>query len=106
MNCAAVSCPPIACYKEDKINQQLNLASQSFLDQSIELDPITKTITISMLFSWYRQDFGETDKDILDWIKKHSSSELLQKILTFEKEIKNEKFTIKYATYNWNLNEL
>lgn len=31
LNCGAKSCPPIAFYRYDKINDQLDLATQSFL---------------------------------------------------------------------------
>jgi len=106
LNCGAKSCPSISVYNDDDINDQLDIATETFLDQSVILDSITKTVTLSMLFKWYREDFGNTDGDVLTWIKNHSSESLYQKIVTFENDIKNEKFLIKYAPYDWSLNEL
>jgi hypothetical protein len=106
LNCGAISCPSISIYNDNDINDQLDLATEVFLDQSVILDSITKTITLSMLFKWYREDFGNTDQDVLNWIKNHSSENLYQKIVAFENNINNDKFTIKYAPYDWSLNEL
>lgn len=58
LNCGAVSCPPIAFYTEDKINEQLDLATLSFLENETDIDYSSKTLTISKLFLWYKGDFG------------------------------------------------
>ena len=49
-------------YTEDKIEAQLDTASQSFLDQEVSFtkDPDTGkwTVELSKLFLWYGADFG------------------------------------------------
>ena len=67
-------------------------------------DLATKTITISMLFKWYRQDFGKTDDDIISWIKSHASSTLIQDLTNFELGMNGQKPNIRYSEYNWNIN--
>lgn len=58
LNCGAESCPPIAFYKKEKLDQQLDLASQSFLESETDLYPEEKEVHTSRLLLWYRADFG------------------------------------------------
>ncbi len=58
LNCGAKSCPPIAFYEPDKINEQLDIAVKSYLSQDTEYDSIKNTVKINRLFSWFRGDFG------------------------------------------------
>ena len=108
LNCAAVSCPPIGVYTEEGLDEELALATEGFLDQSVGLEESSKTLTLSMLFSWYRQDFGSTDAEVLAWVKRHASRGLRAKVEAFETALgANVKdLKIKYATYNWDLNDV
>lgn len=58
LNCGAKSCPPIAFYESEKINEQLDIAVQSYLSQDTQYDSIKNTVKINRLFSWFRGDFG------------------------------------------------
>ena len=87
LNCGAKSCPPIAFYNFDKIDQQLNDAMFSFLEQETIVDHTIQTISTSKLLLWYRADFSGT-KGI-----KH----ILSKVLEFD----TAPYKIEYATYSW-----
>lgn len=58
LNCGAVSCPPIALYVVDKIDQQLRLATHSFLENETQINHDNNTIYSTKLFQWYQADFG------------------------------------------------
>jgi hypothetical protein len=58
LNCGAKSCPPIAFYSEQKLNQQLNLAMDSFLESETVIDLKKNKIFVSKLFLWFLGDFG------------------------------------------------
>ena len=58
LNCGARSCPPIAYYTAEQLDQQLHLAEQSFAEQEFVVNHQLKTISCSALFDWYRADFG------------------------------------------------
>lgn len=108
LNCGAVSCPPIGVYTEEDVDAELSLATEGFLDQSVETDPTTKTLTLSMLFSWYRQDFGATDAEVFSWIKRHASPELKARLDSFQASLGPaglEGLKIAYAPYDWRLND-
>jgi hypothetical protein len=109
LNCGAISCPPIAVYSSepDELNNQLALATEGFLDASVSFEPSSRSIVLSMLFKWYRQDFGESDEEIIDWIKRNGTVKLRERFAAFEESIGGRKgIKLKYSEYNWNLNEL
>ena len=107
LNCGAVSCPPIGVYTEESIDDELALATEGFLDQSVAMDAASKTLTLSMLFSWYRQDFGTTDSEVFAWIQRNASPELREKLRTFAATVGDlSGLKITYATYNWDLNDI
>lgn len=58
LNCGAKSCPPIAFYTADNIEQQLETATLSFLDNETDYLEEKKEVHISRLFLWFLSDFG------------------------------------------------
>lgn len=68
LNCGAKSCPPIAFYKIDSLDQQLEMATISLLESETEVFYDRMEIHTTSLMSWYRGDFkGENGiKDILE----------------------------------------
>ncbi|MFK8036953.1 MAG: DUF547 domain-containing protein [Crocinitomicaceae bacterium] len=87
LNCGAKSCPPIAFYSVDNLNEQLNLSSASFLESETIVNPDTRVLTISKLFLWFRKDFGGR-VGIDDMFKTYINLNTLG-------------FKIKYADYDW-----
>jgi hypothetical protein len=78
LNCGAKSCPPIAFYNPNEIDELLDLATQSFLVGESEFNDAEKTVSTTTLFKWFYADFGRTkgirkifkkqlDKDISDY---------------------------------------
>lgn len=87
LNCGAKSCPPIAFYNVDRIEQQLEMASLSFLEGETDVFPDKKEIHISRLFQWFAGDFGG----------KRGTRQILQEKLKLE--TKGQK--IIYKEYSW-----
>lgn len=87
LNCGAASCPPIAFYTQDKIEQQLELATLSFLESETEVDKSKKEIRISKLFIWFQGDFG--------------GPKGIRKILTDKLKVDTKGFKMKYRDYSW-----
>ncbi len=58
LNCGAKSCPPIAFYNTDTIDEQLDLATQSFLENETDFFENKKEVHVTMLFKWFLKDFG------------------------------------------------
>jgi hypothetical protein len=70
LNCGAASCPPIAVYTADGIDDELELATNSYLQGECSYDPDANVVTVPKLFSWYRGDFGGT-AGILECLKRY-----------------------------------
>ena len=56
LNCGAASCPPIAAYDRARLEEQLTLATSSFLASEVVTDGTG--LQVSALLLWYMGDFG------------------------------------------------
>ncbi|CAB9521795.1 Glutaredoxin 3 [Seminavis robusta] len=65
--CGAKSCPQLNEFSVENLDEQLQLASESFCldDNNVVVDENTNTLTLSMIFKWYKSDFGcASSKDL------------------------------------------
>jgi hypothetical protein len=100
--CGARSCPPIAFYESDQIDSQLQLAAESFVNSpQVKILPQERTVSISKIFKWYKEDFGGNDRALLAFLL-HFLDGGEKK--TFLQE-NRDKIRIRYQPYNWNLNQ-
>ncbi len=90
LNCGAKSCPPIAFYNPENLDQQLDLATRSYLTGEAEYDAEDNTVKLPALMSWFRRDFGGKKK-----------MKLLLKKIQIIPEGSNPK--IAFKKYDWNL---
>jgi hypothetical protein len=90
LNCGAKDCPPVAIYTPEKINQQFEEGTKTYLQRTIEYDADAKIAQVTPLFSWFRGDFGgkRGTKKILE------SHGLLETVKGVE---------LKYKDYDWTL---
>jgi len=58
LNCGAKSCPPIAFYKPEELDMQLNLATRIYLKSEVSYNGNENTVDVPVIFSWFRGDFG------------------------------------------------
>lgn len=87
LNCGAKSCPPILFYSHDNLQEQLNMATRSFIRSESEVDESKKEVRVSKIMDWFRGDFG--------------GKKGIRKIISdiFEKDIKEYDLTFKH--YDW-----
>ncbi len=100
--CGARSCPPIGFYEAGQIDFQLQLAAASFINSpQVKISPQVGTMHLSMIFKWYRVDFGgnreSLSETILNFLDEGESK-------TFLKQ-NRDRIRIKYLPYDWKLNE-
>jgi hypothetical protein len=90
LNCGANSCPPIAFYDPNDLEQQLSIAEKSFVKSTSIYHSEKNEVEISELFKWYEEDFnGETG--IIQLLKRNQIIPIWV----------NPKIT--YTQYNWSL---
>jgi hypothetical protein len=58
LNCGAKSCPPIAFYKPEQIDKQLELATKIYLRNEVLFNGKDLTVELPAILSWFRGDFG------------------------------------------------
>lgn len=87
LNCGAKSCPPIAFYQYERLDQQLETATRIFLRSETAIDTVGKTVQVSKILQWFKGDFGG----------KKGIRSLLSKVF-------NRDFTgyrIRFKDYDW-----
>lgn len=87
LNCGAKSCPPIAFYKPEQLDKQLDLATKAYLQGEAEYNEAENTVALPAIMGWFRGDFGRKKKMV----------ELLHH-LQIVPEAKNP--SIKFKKYN------
>jgi hypothetical protein len=116
LNCGANSCPPIGVYdvdNPDNLDSQLQLASKGFLSSAanVQLDAATGIAKLTMLFKWYKSDFGATDMDILEFIKVNGDEKTKSRVDVFLAAVAGDgkegvapTLTLQWMEYDWGLN--
>ena len=54
LNCGAASCQAIRAYDPATVDDQLDVATASYLDRAVEYDPDRDVARVPRLFLWYR----------------------------------------------------
>jgi len=58
LNCGAESCPPVAAYTRDRVDEQLDWATEGYLETQVSYDPDAGTVLVPRVMLWFRGDFG------------------------------------------------
>ena len=99
VNCASIGCPNLQpqAFSASNLQALLGKSAQQFLahDRGIQINQ--DSITLSSIFEWYSEDFGENETQILDTISEYLEPDQQQKI-------KANTFAIQYQ-YDWRLND-
>jgi hypothetical protein len=100
LNCASGGCPrlPREAFTPDKVDAQLSREARRFVNEprNVDYDPATKTVKLSHIFDWYKDDFGKAPAKVIAWIDTYRAPGA--KIPTDAK--------IVYVDYDWTLNDV
>lgn len=111
VNCASIGCPMLfnEAFTAAKVDALLEQGLKSFLSDSSRntYDVKSKTLQISKIFDWYKEDFEKGYlgfSSVADVMAKYA--ELLTNDSAGQKAIRAKTVPIKYLNYDWNLNSL
>jgi hypothetical protein len=90
LNCGAESCPPIAAYTREAIDDQLDMATAGYLETAVEYDPDAGTAHVPRLMLWFRADFG-------------GKSGILSVLREYDQIPRNETPSLSYKDWSWSL---
>jgi hypothetical protein len=100
--CGARSCPPISFYEAEQIDFQLHLAAESFINSpQVKIIPSERMVLLSMIFKWYKTDFGGGDQALMDtlliYLDEGEKKDFLKQ--------NRDGVRIRYQPYDWSLNQ-
>ena len=90
LNCGAKSCPFIAIYTPDRVEEQLDITTRDYLAKTTEYDAENDKVKVTSLMSWFRADFGG----------KKGGVKLLKKYNVIPDEASP---SVSFLTYDWTL---
>lgn len=77
------------------------MAAEAFLEDDVEIDMATSTVTVTQILNWYRADFGSSEKGILEWICPYLPAEKKGQVTQL---LQSGKFKVKHREYDWTQN--
>ncbi|MSR42942.1 MAG: DUF547 domain-containing protein [Pedosphaera sp.] len=100
--CGAKGCPPLRTepYSAAELETQFQEQARQFLGDTLknQVDVKKRVVHLSPLFKWYREDFGKSDAQLLEFVARHLPPELAA-------ELGKGGFTIEYTDYDWSVNQ-
>ena len=81
LNCASVGCPrlPTTAFEPGRLERELNAAMAEFVsnEQNVRADDGNRTVFLSKIFDWYREDFladereaGNAKPNLIDYVNR------------------------------------
>jgi len=90
LNCGAKSCPPIAFYKTETINTQLDIATKTFLTNEVNWNSDSATIYLPTFMNWFSADFG-------------GKKGMRKLLIKYAIPTPSKKYSIRFNKYDWSL---
>jgi len=99
VNCAAIGCPNLRnrAYRGAGINQVLDEQARKFINNRRGIFVEDGEVTVSKIFLWYKEDFGQNEAEVLEHIRKFSGPTLKNNLSSFQ--------SIDNYAYDWSLND-
>jgi len=99
VNCASIGCPNLRteAFTGAKLSQQLDSASRDYVNSSRGVRFENGRPVISSLYVWYQNDFGGTDRGVLDHLRRYAAPPLERKLAGVK--------SIGKDAYDWGLND-
>ena len=107
-------CPAHRLYNAETIEEQLHAAAVDYCTRNIQvknsgsMDPSRpfassrKQVALPAVFEWYREDFGNSDEQILKFVVRYLPQHVQRDLAT---AIQNDAYEIRYASFDWALNK-
>lgn len=103
--CASRACPPIAVYDPERIDEQLDAAARSFVNNGgVSVDRRSGEVRMSQIFRWYAPDFGARPlalgdpRPLLEFVSPYLADEADRRFVL------NGRPRVRFLPYDWSLN--
>lgn len=94
--CAGLGCPPIIAnaYLPNTLDGQLEQQTKLALNDAKFIKLQGKKVQLSQLFEWYKGDFTQDGKNLIDYVNQYRTEKI------------PEKAKVGFYEYDWTLNEM
>lgn len=113
INCASVSCPPLAAqpYRPRTLDDQLDAAARTYMASPEGLRVDGGTLRVSSIFKWFGDDFVEQYAPRVPGARTARERAVLGVIATYAsrataEQAKTGEPAIRFLEYNWSLNDV
>ena len=99
LSCGAVGCPNLQPepFAADQLERQLSEAAMAYVNHSRCIRIEGDQLGLSSLYRWYRDDFGGTDRAVINHLMAYAEPGLAMKLQRFDR--------ISDHGFNWRLND-
>ncbi len=99
VNCASIGCPNLAAvpYTGATLDDMLDKGARDYVNHPRGVNFDGGRTTVSSIYSWFREDFGDNEAGVIAHLKQYAEPELLAKLDTIT--------GIDANFYDWNLND-
>ncbi|MGV6800301.1 MAG: DUF547 domain-containing protein [bacterium] len=100
VNCASIGCPNLARkpYEGAVLDAQLDAAAKAYINHArgVHFDDRGR-MTVSKIYQWFREDFGNSDMEVVAHIRRYADDDLRDRLSNITKITRYE--------YDWSLND-
>lgn len=99
VNCASIGCPNLlpTALTGASLETKLSEAARDYINHPRGVSIDGNRMTLSSIYDWYIEDFGDSVEGIIDHLIQHAESDLAEELRTFDGRVRYE--------YDWSLNE-
>ncbi len=100
VNCASIGCPNLArdAYTGTQLDSQLDAAARAYIASPRGIHFDGDRVTVSKIYSWYDEDFGNSEAGVIEHISKYADGETAQRVAGLS--------SIDDYEYDWSLNDV
>ena len=97
--CGAVGCASLqpTPFEAGQLDRQLNEAAIAYINDRRCLRIEGDRLGVSSIYRWYRDDFGPTDRDVIDHLMAYAAPDLAMRLQRFDR--------ISDDAFDWRLND-
>jgi len=100
VNCASIGCPNVQAQAFTSKNTEslLNKAAKEYMQHPRGLKITDDGLVLSSIFDWYKEDFGNSEKEVLATLSQYLSSDV-------KAQVEQLSSNVSYD-YDWSLNDV
>jgi hypothetical protein len=99
--CASTSCPPFAFYDAERLDAQLDLATEGYVEGDIRVRDDARVVDIPITFHYYASDWGDAAA-IYAFLIGHATGVLRDALV----RARDAQYDFEYQRYDWSLNSV